>query len=115
MNLTEKNIREKQFHNRLHSEKKSRFENIFYKALFNLFDDFYNYLKNNIKNKDVLDYGCGVGSITEQVANYQPKNILGIDISETSISIAKERSRELNLSINEISNHIWEQFLERYK
>tara|TARA_Y100000590_G_C15420538_1_gene901224 strand:- start:111 stop:854 length:744 start_codon:yes stop_codon:yes gene_type:complete len=99
MNLTEKNIREKQFHNRLHSEKKSRFENIFYKALFNLFDDFYNYLKNNIKNKDVLDYGCGVGSITEQVANYQPKNILGIDISETSISIAKERSRELNLSI----------------
>ena len=39
MNLTEKNIREKEFHNKLHSKKNSRFENIFYKALSNLFDD----------------------------------------------------------------------------
>ena len=99
MNLTERNIREKEFHNKLHSKKNSRFENIFYKALFNLFDDFHNYLKNHIKNKDVLDYGCGEGSITEQVVNYEPKNILGIDISDKSISIAKKRSKELNLNI----------------
>ena len=99
MSLTEKNIREKEFHNKFHSEKKTRFENIFYKALFNLFDDFYDYLKKNIKNKDVLDYGCGVGSITEQVVNYEPKNISGIDISDQSISIAKKRNNELNLNI----------------
>ena len=99
MNLTEKNIREKEFHNKLHSKKNSRFENIFYKALSNLFDDFYDYLKNHIKNKDVLDYGCGVGTITEKVINYEPKNISGIDISDKSISIAKKRSKELNLNI----------------
>ena len=99
MSLTEKNIREKEFHNKLHSKKNSRFENIFYKALSNLFDDFYDYLKNHIKNKDVLDYGCGVGTITEKVINYEPKNISGIDISDKSISIAKKRSKELNLNI----------------
>ena len=36
MNLTEINLREKNFHNNLQSQKKGRFENIFYKALFNL-------------------------------------------------------------------------------
>ena len=39
MSLSEKNIREKEFHNKLHSRENARFENIFYKALFNLFDD----------------------------------------------------------------------------
>ena len=99
MNLTEKNIREKEFHNKLHSKQDSRFENIFYKALSNLFDDFYDYLKNHIRNKDVLDYGCGVGSITEKVINFEPRSISGIDISDRSISIAKKRSKELNLNI----------------
>jgi len=99
MRLTEKNIREKNFHNTLHSEKKTRFENIFYKALFNLSNDFYEHLKKNIKNKDVLDYGCGIGIVTEKVFNYEPKNIIGIDISDKSILIAKKRSEELNLDI----------------
>ncbi len=99
MSLTEKNIREKEFHNKLHSREKKRFENIFYKAISNLFDDFYDYLKNHIRNKDVLDFGCGIGSITEKVISYKPRNISGIDISDESISIAKKRSRELNLNI----------------
>ena len=47
----------------------------------------------------MLDYGCGIGSITEQVVNYEPKNISGIDISDQSISIAKKRNNELNLNI----------------
>ena len=99
MSLSEKNIREREFHNKLHSEGKTKFEDIFYKALFNLFDDFYNYLKNHIKNKDVLEYGCGKGSLIEKIINYEPKNISGIDISDQSISIAKKRSKELNLNI----------------
>ena len=40
MSLTEINLREKNFHNDLQSKKKSRFENIFYKALHNMFEDF---------------------------------------------------------------------------
>ena len=55
MTLTEKNIREKEFHNKLHLGKKARFENIFYKALFNLFDDFYSYLKNNLPRYCILE------------------------------------------------------------
>ena len=56
-------------------------------------------LKNHIRNKDVLDYGCGVGSITEKVINFEPRSISGIDISDRSISIAQKRSKELNLNI----------------
>ena len=45
MNLSEINIREKDFHNKLQSQKKGRFENIFYKALYNISEDFFDYLK----------------------------------------------------------------------
>ena len=45
MSLTEKNIREKIFHNDLQSKTKGRFENIFYKALHNLTEDFFTKLK----------------------------------------------------------------------
>ena len=41
MTLTEKNIREKEFHNKLQSKKKGRFEAIFYKAIHNLNEDFF--------------------------------------------------------------------------
>ena len=42
MSLTEINIREKEFHNKLHSEGSKRSESIFYKALHNLYEDFFN-------------------------------------------------------------------------
>ena len=48
MSLTEKNIREKIFHNDLQSKPKGRFENIFYKALYNLTEDFFNKFFFNI-------------------------------------------------------------------
>ena len=41
MILTEKNLREKDFHNELQSRPKGRFENIFYKSIANIWDDFY--------------------------------------------------------------------------
>ena len=41
MNLSDVNLREREFHNKLHLKNKSRFENIFYKAIYNLFKDFY--------------------------------------------------------------------------
>ena len=41
MSLTEINIREKEFHDKLQSQKKGRFENIFYKALYNINKDFF--------------------------------------------------------------------------
>jgi len=91
MKLTDKNIREKEFHNNLQSRAKSRFENIFYKAIVNAWDDFYDYLKLNVKNSEVLDFGCGVGPVLEKVKRFNPKKITGIDISDVSIAKAKEK------------------------
>ena len=73
MNLTEKNIREKEFHNKLQSKKKGRFENIFYKAIYNLKEDFLKYLEKNSENSEILDYGCGIGSSIEKVVKFNPK------------------------------------------
>ena len=81
MNLTEINIREKNFHNKLQSKNKGRFENIFYKAIYNSSEDFFSYLEDNAKNSKILDYGCGIGSCIEKVIKYNPKKIIGIDIS----------------------------------
>ena len=54
MNLTDQNRREKDFHNELQSQPKGRFENIFYKAIFNSNEDFFIYdssvTKKNTKN-----------------------------------------------------------------
>ena len=90
MSLTEKNIREKEFHNKLQSSSVGRFENIFYKAIYNSNQDFFDFLKLNTNNSVVLDYGCGIGNSLEQVVNFKPKKITGIDISEISIEKAKK-------------------------
>ena len=91
MNLTDQNLREKEFHNKLQSKSKGRFENIFYKAILNAWDDFYNFLNTNAKNSEILDYGCGVGPVIEKVLKFNPKKITGIDISNVSISKAREK------------------------
>ena len=100
MTLTEINIREKKFHNELQSQKKGRFENIFYKAIYNINEDFFNYLENNAKDSEILDYGCGIGSSVEKVIKFKPKKIIGIDISEISINKAKKKAEELKINVN---------------
>ena len=100
MNLTKINLREKKFHNELQSKNKGRFENIFYKALYNIYKDFNDCISEKSKNKVVLDYGCGIGSITEKIVNSNPSRLFGIDISEVSIDKAVENSKRLNLQID---------------
>ena len=51
MKLSDINLREKEFHNRLHEGGKFRKENIFYKAIYNLYEDFYSYIDENSKDK----------------------------------------------------------------
>ena len=89
MELSDKNIREKNFHDELQSGKQ-RFENNFYKALFNLSEDFFSLLKNRCKDKVVLDFGCGIGSSANRVVKHDPKRLDGIDISSVSIEKAKK-------------------------
>tara|TARA_B100000941_G_scaffold282580_1_gene251192 strand:- start:2707 stop:3450 length:744 start_codon:yes stop_codon:yes gene_type:complete len=99
INLSEKNIREKEFHDKLQSSSRGRFENIFYKAIINAWEDFYNYLSFNVKNNDVLDYGCGVGPVIEKVLKFNPNKITGIDISKVSIEKAKARFVKFESSV----------------
>jgi len=99
MNLTLKNTREKEFHNKLQSSSKGRFENIFYKAIGHAWLDYYDNLNSLAKNSDILDYGCGVGPTIEKVINYNPKKITGIDISDVSINKAKEKFKNSDIKI----------------
>ena len=99
MKLSKENIREKEFHNKLQSSNKKRFENIFYKAIGNINDDFFTFIKNNCKNKSVLDFGCGVGNTAKKISEYYPASICGIDISEVSIEKANKSAKELDLNI----------------
>ena len=99
MKLTENNLREKDFHNKLQTKTEGRFENIFYKAIANAWDDFFNYLKLHSANSEILDYGCGVGPTIEKIIDFNPKKITGIDISDVSIFKAKEKFKNLKPKI----------------
>ena len=90
------NLREKEFHNKLQL-KTCRFENIFCKAIFNISEDFFNYLKDISNNCEILDYGCGVGAV-EKIAKYNPK-ITGIDIFEVSIDKAIDNTKSLDIDV----------------
>ena len=90
MELSEKNIREKEFHNKLQSKEDGRFENIFYKAIYNINEDFFSFLKSYSTHSDILDYGCGTGNSLKKVLKFNPNKLIGIDISEVSIEKAKK-------------------------
>ena len=100
MSLSEINIRERKFHNELHSSGQERSQNKFYKALYNLNKDFRNLLKDKIKSVQALDYGCGVGSFAQEVNTYGPKKIVAVDISEEAIKKAKKKVGQVNKNID---------------
>ena len=91
MKLSDENKRERDFHDNLHKGEGERFENRFYKALGNMFIDFDQEIQNDCKNKNILDYGCGIGLNTEKYLKYLPKKITGVDISEISLQKARKR------------------------
>lgn len=99
MKLSEENIREKNFHNELQSKQTGRFENIFYKAIYNANEDFFNYLKVNAVNAQILDFGCGIGLSIKEVIKFKPKKITGIDISEVSIQKAKDKNKDSEIEL----------------
>ena len=46
-------------------------------------------MPNDIKNKKVLEIGCGLGAHTEVLA--QKANLTSIDLASTSIKVTKKR------------------------
>ena len=51
----------------------------------------YQFLKDNCKNKKVLDYGCGNGIHSVFLAKIGAEKVVGIDLSEKSLEIARKR------------------------
>ena len=58
-----------------------------------------------IKNKKILDIGCGGGILSEELCKMGAK-VTGIDFSKKSISIAKKHAQEENLEIEYINGSI---------
>ena len=61
----------------------------------------------NVKNKKILDIGCGGGILTEQL-NKMGGKVTGIDSSEKSIKIASKHANEQMLDIEYINASILE-------
>ena len=100
MSLSETNIRERKFHDELHSSGQERSQNKFYRALYSLNEDFRNLLKVKTKSVQVLDYGCGIGNFAQEVSAFGPKKIVAVDISEEAIKKAKKKSEEVSKNID---------------
>lgn len=45
-----------------------------------------------LKNKDILDLGCGTGRFAFYFCEYLPRKVIGIDISSKMIEIAKKKN-----------------------
>jgi len=53
----------------------------------------YNWLENHCQNKRVLDYGCGNGIHSIFPVKAGAQMVIGIDLSEKSLAIARDRAR----------------------
>lgn len=67
----------------------------------------------SLEGKNVLDIGCGGGLLTEEMARHGA-NVTGLDISDVSLSIARQHSKQSNLYIHYINSTI-EDFASHYK
>lgn len=54
----------------------------------------YQWLVKNCHNKKVLDYGCGNGIHAFQIVKMGAEKVIGIDLSEKSLKIAREKVKK---------------------
>src|SRR3990167_7569513 len=66
----------------------------FRKPIFRRMEVALKYLGPKIKGKIVADFGCGVGDLCIKFSSYQPKKIIGFDISSVAIKEATKRSKK---------------------
>mgnify|MGYP006110071309 CR=1 FL=1 len=62
-----------------------------------------NKLGKLIKNKDVIDFGCGHGQFLTSMLQFGTNKCLGIDYGEKSIAYAKNIQKKLGISKNELN------------
>ena len=62
--------------------------------LLSSFKFLYKILEENCKGKIVLDYGCGNGIHSVSLAKMGADKVVGIDLSEPSLKIARQRAKQ---------------------
>ena len=58
----------------------------------------------DLKEKNIIEYGCGFGFFSNEFSKYNPKRIVGLDVSLDMLDLAKETARNNELNI-EYYNH----------
>lgn len=48
-------------------------------------------LNETLTNKKIVDFGCGTGELTKILTKFNPEKIIGIDISEEDLNIARKK------------------------
>ena len=66
------------------------------------------YQFGDIENKTILDLGCGTGIFSVGASILGAKKVIGIDVDERSIKIAKNYAKENNLKITFLKKDISE-------
>jgi ubiquinone/menaquinone biosynthesis C-methylase UbiE len=61
-------------------------------------------LKEIVKNKKILDLGCGSGVRTKKLSKLNPKKIVGLDLSEELIKIAKDNFPKVEFHSGDAKN-----------
>ncbi|MBT4651705.1 class I SAM-dependent methyltransferase [Candidatus Woesearchaeota archaeon] len=56
----------------------------------------------NIQGKEVLDAGCGAGYFTRVLAEQNPKKIIGADVSEKMIALARRDSSNIEFFVSNV-------------
>lgn len=97
-NMNQERIqREKDFHN-VRFEKETRDSLDKYYSVSQLIDNYYyGKLFKEIENKVVLEYGCGLGNHSFELAEYA-KEVYSIDISDVAIEKAKELAKQKGIN-----------------
>jgi ubiquinone/menaquinone biosynthesis C-methylase UbiE len=88
-------INEKEFHNLKYSRNEKNdyckidlMNNLFYKNNYSSYNYFFNLIQSKIKNKDVLECGCGLDGYSKKFGNLSGRYV-AFDISEEAIKYQK--------------------------
>ena len=54
--------------------------------------------KKNLKNKDILDFGCGWGGFLRNIKNY--KSLSGVELRKECVNFIKNNIKKINISDN---------------
>tara|TARA_R110000868_G_scaffold259361_9_gene517454 strand:- start:58929 stop:59657 length:729 start_codon:yes stop_codon:yes gene_type:complete len=99
MNTEERLKREKEFHNETFSTNSRKAASKYYKSAGSSLDFYKNTICNNIQGKKVLEYGCGPGSASFDLARLGAE-VYAIDISDVAIEQTKAKALSEGLEIH---------------